>query len=334
MNSKVNINDKIRGSLIAGAGVKMVMGFANEVNREKEIYKLTLWGSFVNFLLLVFKFVAGFVGNSAAMIADAVHSLSDFITDIIVILFVRVSSMPKDENHHYGHGKYETLATAIIGVVLFAVGVGILVNAVETIIDFFHGKELAAPNIWALGAAAVSIVFKEALYQYTVYKGKNLNSNAVMANAWHHRSDALSSIGTLLGISGAMFLGEKWRVLDPIAAFLVSIFILKVAIELTKASLEELLEKSLPKKTQEKILNIIHSFPEVKSPHNLRTRHIGSNIAIEFHIRMDGNLSLNEVHEITKRMENALKAEFGPLTHIGIHMEPINPEKEAKKKLF
>lgn len=304
---------------------------AKEVNREKEIYKLTLWGSLVNFLLLVFKFVAGFVGNSAAMIADAVHSLSDFITDIIVILFVRVSSMPKDENHHYGHGKYETLATAIIGVVLFAVGVGILVNAVETIIDFFHGKELAAPNIWALGAAAVSIVFKEALYQYTVYKGKNLNSNALMANAWHHRSDALSSIGTLLGISGAMFLGEKWRVLDPIAAFLVSIFILKVAIELTKASLEELLEKSLPKKTQEKILNIIHSFPEVKSPHNLRTRHIGSNIAIEFHIRMDGNLSLNEVHEITKRMENALKAEFGPLTHIGIHMEPINHEKEAKK---
>lgn len=302
-----------------------------DVNREKEIYKLTLWGSLVNFLLLVFKFVAGFVGNSAAMIADAVHSLSDFITDIIVILFVRVSSMPKDENHHYGHGKYETLATAIIGVVLFAVGVGILVNAVEAIIDFFHGKELAAPNIWALGAAAVSIVFKEALYQYTVYKGKNLNSNAVMANAWHHRSDALSSIGTLLGISGAMFLGEKWRVLDPIAAFLVSIFILKVAIELTKASLEELLEKSLPKKTQEKILNIIHSFPEVKSPHNLRTRHIGSNIAIEFHIRMDGNLSLNEVHEITKRMENALKAEFGPLTHIGIHMEPINHEKEAKK---
>ena len=302
-----------------------------EVNREKEIYKLTLWGSLVNFLLLVFKFVAGFVGNSAAMIADAVHSLSDFITDIIVILFVRVSSMPKDENHHYGHGKYETLATAIIGVVLFAVGVGILVNAVEAIIDFFHGKELATPNIWALGAAAVSIVFKEALYQYTVYKGKNLNSNAVMANAWHHRSDALSSIGTLLGISGAMFLGEKWRVLDPIAAFLVSIFILKVAIELTKTSLEELLEKSLPKKTQEKILNIIHSFPEVKSPHNLRTRHIGSNIAIEFHIRMDGNLSLNEVHEITKRMENALKAEFGPLTHIGIHMEPINHEKEARK---
>lgn len=307
---------------------------ANEVNREKEIYKLTLWGSLVNFLLLVFKFVAGFVGNSAAMIADAVHSLSDFITDIIVILFVRVSSMPKDENHHYGHGKYETLATAIIGVVLFAVGVGILVNAVEAIIDFFHGKELAAPNIWALGAAAVSIIFKEALYQYTVYKGKNLNSNAVMANAWHHRSDALSSIGTLLGISGAMFLGEKWRVLDPIAAFLVSIFILKVAIELTKASLEELLEKSLPKKTQEKILSIINSFPEVKSPHNLRTRHIGSNIAIEFHIRMDGNLSLNEVHEITKRMENALKAEFGPLTHIGIHMEPINHEKEAKKKIF
>ena len=151
-----------------------------------------------------------------------------------------------------------------------------------------------------------------------------------MANAWHHRSDAFSSIGTLVGISGAMFLGDKWRVLDPIAAFLVSLFIIKVAIELTKASLEELLEKSLPKKTVENILSIINSFPEVKSPHNLRTRHIGSNIAIEFHIRMDGNMSLNEVHEITKRMEGALKAEFGPMTHIGIHMEPINKEKESK----
>ena len=305
-----------------------------EVNREKEIYKVTLWGSFVNFLLLVFKFVAGFVGNSAAMIADAVHSLSDFITDIIVIVFVRVSSKPKDEDHHYGHGKYETLATATIGIILFAVGVGILVNAVESIIDFYNGKQLSAPNVWALGAAAISIIFKEALYQYTVYKGKDLNSKAVMANAWHHRSDAFSSIGTLVGISGAMFLGDKWRVLDPIAAFLVSLFIIKVAVELTKASLEELLEKSLPKKTVEKILSIINSFPEVQSPHNLRTRHIGSNIAIEFHIRMDGNLSLNEVHEITKRIENALKTEFGPMTHIGIHMEPINPEKEAKKKIF
>ena len=301
-----------------------------EVNREKEIYKVTLWGSFVNFLLLVFKFIAGFVGNSAAMIADAVHSLSDFITDIVVLLFVRVSSKPKDEDHHYGHGKYETLATATIGIILFAVGIGILINAVESIIDFYNGKELAAPNLWALIAAAVSIIAKEALYQYTVYKGKGLNSKAVMANAWHHRSDAFSSIGTLIGIGGAMFLGEKWRVLDPIAAFLVSIFIMKVAIELTKASLEELLEKSLPKKTEEKILGIINSFPEVKSPHNLRTRHIGSNIAIEVHIRMDGNLSLNEAHEITKKIEHALKAEFGESTHIGIHMEPINKEKEMR----
>ena len=293
-----------------------------EINREKEIYKITLWGSFVNLLLLVFKFVAGFVGNSAAMIADAVHSLSDFITDIIVILFVRVSSMPKDENHHYGHGKYETLATAIIGVVLFAVGVGILVNAVETIIDFFHGKELAAPNIWALGAAAVSIVFKEALYQYTVYKGKNLNSNAVMANAWHHRSDAYSSIGTLLGIGGAIFLGEKWRILDPIAAIVVSAFIIKVAIDLIKPCVDELLERSLPAETEQQILDIIASFPEVSSPHHLRTRRIGNHIAIEVHLRMDGKASLENAHAIATKVEKRLKEEFGPETHIGIHMEP------------
>ncbi len=299
-----------------------------EVNREKEIYKITLWGSFVNFLLLVFKFVAGFVGNSAAMIADAVHSLSDFITDIVVILFVRVSSKPKDHVHHYGYGKYETLATTIIGIVLFAVGLKIHLSSLQSVLDFYHGKELPSPSIIALIAAGVSILMKELLYHYTVYKGKNLNSKAVIANAWHHRSDALSSIGTLIGIGGAIFLGDKWNVLDPIAAFVVSIFIFKVSIQLIKASLEELLEKSLPKKTQEKILSIINSFPEVKSPHNLKTRHIGSNIAIEFHIRMDGNLSLNEAHEITKKIENALKTKFGELTHIGIHMEPINKEKE------
>ncbi len=301
-----------------------------EVSREKEIYKVTLWGSFVNFLLLVFKFIAGFVGNSAAMIADAVHSLSDFITDIVVLLFVRVSSKPKDHVHHYGYGKYETLATTIIGFVLFAVGLKIHLSALQSVADFYHGKELSSPSMIALIAAGVSILMKEGLYHYTVYKGKNLNSKAVIANAWHHRSDALSSIGTLIGIAGAIFLGGKWRVLDPIAAFVVSIFIFKVSMQLIKASLEELLEKSLPKKTQEKILTIINSFSEVKSPHNLKTRHIGSNIAIEFHIRMDGNISLNEAHEITKKIEDALKAEFGEHTHIGIHMEPINYEKEMR----
>ena len=214
--------------------------------REKGIYHVTVVGSGVNFLLLLFKFFAGIVGHSAAMLADAVHSLSDFVTDIIVIVFVRISSKPEDEGHDYGHGKYETLATAIIGIVLLFVGFGILWNGASSIYHFLHGGSLQEPGMLALIAALVSIVFKEALYRYTVFKGKKLNSQAVVANAWHHRSDALSSIGTAVGIGGAILLGNHWRVLDPIAAVVVSFFIMKVAVKLLIPCVDELLEKSLP----------------------------------------------------------------------------------------
>lgn len=299
---------------------------SHTATREKGIYKVTIIGSIGNFLLLVFKFIAGIVGHSAAMVADAVHSLSDFVTDIVVIVFVRISGKPQDESHDYGHGKYETLATAIIGVVLMGVGIGILVNSVTGIVDAFNGKVLEAPGMLALVAAAVSIVLKEVLYRYTVIKGKKLDSKAVIANAWHHRSDVFSSIGTLIGIAGAIFLGEKWRVLDPIAAFIVSVFIIKIAVDLIKPCIDELLEKSLSKEVEERILTIITAFPEVDSPHHLRTRRIGNNIAIEIHIRMDGAMSLTDAHDITKKIESAIKNEFGPETHIGIHMEPKKTE--------
>ena len=292
------------------------------LTREKEIFRITWIGSIVNFLLLIVKFLAGIIGHSAAMVADAVHSLSDFVTDIIVILFVRISGKPEDEGHDYGHGKYETLATAIIGIILFFVGVGILVNGTTSVIDTLNGKPLAPPRILALIVAGVSIITKEALYQYTVIKGEHLNSQALTANAWHHRSDAFSSIGTLAGIGGAICLGEKWRVLDPIAAIVVSLFIMKVSIKLLKPCVDELLERSLPAETENKILDIILSFSEVSSPHHLRTRRIGNNIAIEVHIRMDGNISLLDAHTLASKIEQRLKAEFGEKTHIGVHMEP------------
>lgn len=291
--------------------------------REKEIFKVTWIGSIVNFLLLIFKFVAGIVGHSAAMVADAVHSLSDFVTDIIVIVFVRISGKPEDEGHAYGHGKYETLATAIIGLILFVIGVGILFNGANTIFDTINGKPLAAPNMLALIAAALSIILKEILYRYTTIKGKRLNSQAMMANAWHHRSDAFSSIGTFIGIGGAICLGEQWRVLDPLAAVVVSIFIMKVSIQLLKPCIDELLERSLPKETEDRILEIIHSFPEVSAPHHLRTRRIGNHIAIEVHIRMDGATPLVKAHTFASEIEKRLKEEFGKQTHIGIHMEPM-----------
>ena len=294
-----------------------------EVAREKGIYRVTIVGSVVNFLLLLFKFFAGIAGHSAAMLADAVHSLSDFVTDIIVIVFVRISSKPEDEGHDYGHGKYETLATAIIGIVLLFVGFGIFWNGASSIYRFLHGGSLQEPGMLALIAALVSIAFKEALYRYTVFRGKKLNSRAVVANAWHHRSDALSSIGTAIGIGGAILLGNHWRVLDPIAAVVVSFFIMKVSIRLLIPCVDELLEKSLPAEVEDRIQEIILSFPGVSSPHHLRTRRIGSYCAIEVHVRMDGKIPLEEAHRTATEIENKLKEMFGRGTHVGIHVEPL-----------
>lgn len=292
-------------------------------SRERGIYRVTIVGSIVNIVLVIFKFLAGILGHSAAMIADAVHSLSDFVTDIVVLLFIRISGKPADEDHGYGHGKYETLATVVISLILFGVGVGILVNAVEQIVAFMNGVVPQSPSTIALVAAALSIVVKELLYRYTVRAAEHLNSQTVVANAWHHRSDALSSVGVLIGIGGAMFLGEQWRVLDPLAALVVSGFIIKVSIDLFKPCIEELLERSLPEDVERQIESIILSVDGVTSPHHLRTRRIGNNYAIEVHIRMDGNLTLNEAHRITTTVEQQLKAQFGAGTHVGIHTEPI-----------
>lgn len=292
-------------------------------SRERGIYRVTIVGSIVNIVLVIFKFLAGILGHSAAMIADAVHSLSDFVTDIVVLLFIRISGKPADEDHGYGHGKYETLATVVISLILFGVGVGIIVNAVEQIVAFMNGVVPQSPSTIALVAAALSIVVKELLYRYTVRAAEHLNSQTVVANAWHHRSDALSSVGVLIGIGGAMFLGEQWRVLDPLAALVVSGFIIKVSIDLFKPCIEELLERSLPEDVERQIESIILSVDGVTSPHHLRTRRIGNNYAIEVHIRMDGNLTLNEAHRITTTVEQQLKAQFGAGTHVGIHTEPI-----------
>lgn len=293
------------------------------VSREKEIYRVTFIGSIVNLLLLLFKFAAAFWGRSSAMMADAVHSLSDFITDIIVVVFVRISSKPADEGHDYGHGKYETLGTVFIGVALMFVGIMILMNSIESIIMFFKGEKLAAPGWFAFIAAILSIVSKEVLYQYTVIKGRKLSSQAVVANAWHHRSDALSSIGTAVGIGGAILLGEDWRVLDPVAALIVSCFIVKVSVDLLKPGFNELLERSLPADVEERILEIVNSAEGVSEPHNLRTRRIGNRCAIEMHLRMDGNVSLSEAHDKATEIEHKLRDEFGKDTYINIHLEPV-----------
>ena len=294
------------------------------MNREKEIYKVTLVGSAGNVALLTFKFIAGVLGHSSAMIADAVHSLSDFITDLIVLIFVKISAKPQDASHDYGHGKFETIASFVIGLALVAAATGIIVSGSLKLVDWAGGAQLEAPGKLALWAALFSIIVKEVLFRYTAYKGKTLDSQAVVANAWHHRSDALSSFGTTIGIAGAIFLGDRWTVLDPLASVVVGLVLVKVAVGLLKTSIAELTECSLPQDTEQEIEEIIKATPGVSEPHNLRTRHIGNRKAIEVHIRMDGDISLNEAHERTSAIERKLKERFGDTTHITIHMEPTN----------
>lgn len=291
--------------------------------RTKQIYRVTILGMFLNALLFVFKLVAGVVGRSGAMIADAAHSASDLATDVVVLGFVRISSKPRDDDHKWGHGKYETLASLIIGIALFAIAAEFFIESAEKIKAVSNGAVLPRPGAIAIIAAAVSVVAKEVLYRYTIRKGKALESPSVVANAWHHRSDALSSIGALIGIGLAYFLGEEWRIADPIAEIVVAALIVNVSIDLCRTALAELLEKSLPRAVEEEILQIISATPNVYNPHNLRTRRIGADIAIEVHIRVEGSMSVYDSHEISKEIERALRERYGEHTAVAIHIEPL-----------
>ena len=293
------------------------------MTREREIQKVTLVGSAGNMGLFAFKLIAGILGHSSAMVADAVHSLSDFITDVIVLVFVSLSAKPQDESHDYGHGKFETIATFFIGLALVAAATGIILAGILSLVEWFQGAQLEAPSMLALWAALLSIVVKEILFHYTVHCGKRLNSQAMIANAWHHRSDALSSIAAAIGIGCAILLGDRWTVMDPVASVIVGFVLMNVAIKLLRTSINELTESSLNADVEREIEEIITSFPGICEPHNLRTRHIGNRIAIEAHIRMDGDISLRDAHSRATMVEQKLKERFGSDTHVTIHMEPI-----------
>ena len=292
------------------------------MERNREIYKVTIIGGAVNMLLLLFKFVAGIVGHSAAMLADAIHSLSDFVTDFIVLLFVRISGKPQDKSHDYGHAKYETLAMTLIGVALLLVAIGIIYHGVVAIAFWAKGGQLAAPGMLALWAAMLSIILKEGVYRYSMMKARQLNSQAVEANAWHHRSDALSSIGTAVGIGGAIFFGQRWAVLDPLASIIVGLFIVKVAVFLLWDSIGDLMERSLPGEVEDEILRLAASVSGVVEPHELRTRRIGNHYAIELHVMMNGDMSLREAHDRASEVEDLLRDRYGEETHVAVHVEP------------
>lgn len=290
--------------------------------REKEIRKVTLWGAFINIALTVAKLLAGVFGKSAAMVADGVHSLSDLLTDAVVLIFTHISSKGKDRNHSFGHGKFETMATLIISIILAVVGAKLMEGGIRSIIEVADGKTLPKPGYIALAAAILSIILKEILYQWTAKVGKDTNSPAVVANAWHHRSDALSSIGSLIGIGGAIILGQKWTILDPIASCGISIAIIVVAVRMAIPSLSELLETSLPESIENEIIATASSINGVKDIHNLKTRRNGVSAIIDAHIVVDPSISITEAHDIATEVEEALSRKLGSETQISIHIEP------------
>ena len=301
-----------------------------DMAREKKAARVTWVGFFTNLLLSTAKIIAGVVGRSSAMIADGIHSLSDFITDFIVIIFIKISSKHEDSDHPYGHGKFETFATMLISFALFIVAIGIFYSGSVKIYEVLNGRVIERPTYLALIMAAVSIVVKEILYWYTIIVGRKIESPAVIANGWHHRSDAFSSIGTLIGISGAMFLGERWRILDPITSVIVGIFIIGVAYKLARPSIQELLEMSLPEEIEHSIEQKIQATPGVITFHHLRTRKNGNAFIIDMHIKVDPHSSIVEAHDIATHVENNLKAAFGKHTQINVHIEPYLPkEKQA-----
>lgn len=290
--------------------------------REREIRKVTLWGAAVNITLTIAKLLAGVFGRSAAMVADGVHSLSDLLTDAIVLIFTHISSKGKDRGHSFGHGKFETMATLIISVILLVVGAKLMESGIRSIIDVANGAQLPKPGYIALVAAIVSIVLKEALYQWAAKVGKATNSPAVIANAWHHRSDAFSSIGSLIGIGGAIILGQKWTILDPIASCGISIAIIVVAVKMALPCLNELLEASLPEAIENEIIATALSVSGVKDIHDLRTRRNGISAIIDAHIVVDPTINITEAHEIATEVEEALSRKFGNETQVNIHIEP------------
>lgn len=291
-------------------------------NREKAIRRVTVLGAAVNTMLTAIKILAGIFGRSAAMVADGVHSLSDLLSDFVVLVFTHISSKGRDKGHSFGHGKFETLATSLVSLLLIVVGAKMMASGIESIIAVFSGEVLPRPGYIALAAALISIVAKEIIYRMTAKVGEEYGSQVVIANAWHHRSDALSSIGSLLGIGGAIVLGEKWTVLDPIVSCCISVAIIIVALKIGMPALSELLDASLPEAVEAEIVRIAESVDGVMDIHDLKTRKNGVSVIIEAHILVDASLSIVEAHDVSSRVEDALTARFGPETQVSIHVEP------------
>ena len=272
-----------------------------------------------NVVLSLFKLIAGIVGHSGAMISDAVHSASDVFSTFVVILGVNIASRQSDEDHQYGHVRLECVAAIILAVVLFATGIGIGIGGVNKILGRDFGNT-EIPGMIALAAAVVSIGVKEAMFWYTRAAAKKINSGALMADAWHHRSDALSSVGAFVGILGARM---GFPVLDPLASVVICIFIAKAAYDIFKDAIDKMVDKSCDEETELAMREVILQQAGVQRVDMLHTRLFGARIYVDIEISADGEMTLREGHEIAQEVHDSIEEEFPLVKHCMVHVNPV-----------
>jgi cation diffusion facilitator family transporter len=288
-----------------------------EFPREQYIRRITWIGFSVNVILSGVKFAAGYFGRSQALIADAIHSLTDSTTDLVVIAGSHYWSRPPDENHPYGHRRMETLITVFIGIMLMAAGIGIGWEAVSSL----HESHSSSPGWIALLAALVSILCKEALFRWTASASKKVKSPALAANAWHHRTDAFSSLPVLVAVGGALVF-PTWSFLDHVGAVVVSVFILHSAVKIIWPGISELVDVGAPEEIRKKIEQLACMSEEVLEVHAVRTRYISSGIQVDMHILIDGSVNVREGHRIADEVENRIVEGIPEVLEVVIHVDP------------
>lgn len=302
----------------------------NNSKKTLHIIRHVTWvGFWVNAFLMALKLVVGYTGHSDALVADGYHSLSDFATDFVVLIFVGIAYKQADDSHPYGHGKFETFASLLIAVALIFVAVFIGWEGVETLRLSLSGHMLVRPDILTLVVAFISILAKEGLFHYTYRAGKKINSSSLVANAWHHRSDAISSVATMIGIGLAYFLGEAWRIADPIASIMVSVLILVSAVKVASPAIAELLDAGLPEQDRVRISQAISKVNGVMGYHHLRTHRNGNTLVVECHIKVQPDITVIAGHEIATSVEEAIESLYHGKVISTVHIEPYTPGHEG-----
>lgn len=319
---------KNSGKKAGGAGRKF------DAQQSVAIARRVTWiGFWVNAFLGVAKVVGGIFSRSSALVADGIHSFSDFFSDIIVIMMVGIAHKKPDKHFQFGRGRFEALATVLLSLILMIVAVGIFYDGIVNVIKYCNGEVLPRPGWVALLIIILSVISKEWLYHYTRKAGEEIQSEAVIANAWHHRSDSFSSLATLVGVGGAMFLGDSWRVLDPIAAMVVGIFIIVVGVQLAKPALDEMLGASLPKDKKKALIRALKNTEGVLSYHEFKTFKSGNDGYVMVHIKVDPEITVREAHDIATHAEHNMRMAIEDMKiHPSTHIEPYKPKAADRKQ--